>query len=159
MPEQAPSPDLLTGKLFDNTRVILCRRGHPLANARSLSDLAEAEWVTTSITRSAAEELGPLFAQRKLPAPRLVLTAHSALTYMTSVAYSDLLTMLPIQWAEIELTRNALAVIDVKETIASPPICIVLRADLPLTPVAEYFCDMIRRASAHLEHARGQKWD
>jgi hypothetical protein len=27
---------------------------------------------------------------------------------------------------------------------------------LPLTPAAEYFCDMLRRAALHLDHARDQ---
>lgn len=153
----APSqlgPDLIVERLFDNTRVILCRRGHPLRLARSLRELASAEWVTTSITYRAEEELGPLFAQHGLAPPRLVLRAHSALTYISTVAYSDLLTMLPVQWAQFELTRSALEVIDVAEPLVAPSINIVRRADLPLTPAAEYFCDMVRRASRHLEQAR-----
>ncbi|MES2261098.1 MAG: LysR substrate-binding domain-containing protein [Pseudomonadota bacterium] len=153
-PAQTPSSDLLVEKLFDNTRVILCRRGHPLSAAHSLRDLVDAEWATTSVTHKAEEELGPLFAQHGLPPPRLVLRAHSALTYITSIAYSDLLTMLPVQWAEFEITRNALDIVRVEETLPAAPICIVRRADLPLTPAAEYFCDMIRRASAHLELER-----
>lgn len=148
------APDMLVEKLFDNTRVILCRRGHPLVKATSLKQLTGAEWATTSITFRAEEELGPLFAQYGLATPRLVLRAHSALTYISAIAYSDLLTMLPVQWAQFEITRNALDVIEVVEPLPAPPICIVRRADLPLTPAVQYFCDMIRRASGHLEQAR-----
>lgn len=153
-PDLATSSDLVVEKLFDNTRVILGRRGHPLRGARSLRELVDAEWVTTSITQAAADELGPLFAQYDLPTPRVVLTAHSALTYISSVAFSDLLTMLPIQWSQFALTNSALDVIHVDEPLPAPSICIVRRSDLPLTPAGEYFCDMIRRASLHLEQAR-----
>ncbi|SEO08588.1 transcriptional regulator, LysR family [Duganella sp. CF517] len=146
--------DLVVEKLFDNTRVVMCRRGHPLSAATSLAQLKDAEWATTSVTHKAYEELGPLFAQHGLPPPRLVMRAHSALTYVTSIAYSDLLTMLPVQWADFDVTRDALDIIKVKEVLPAAPICIVRRADLPLTPAAEYFCDMIRRASAHLLQAR-----
>lgn len=146
--------DLVVEKLFDNTRVVMCRRGHPLSEATSLAELKDAEWATTSVTHKAYEELGPLFAQYGLPPPRLVMRAHSALTYVTSIAYSDLLTMLPVQWADFDITRDALDIINVKEVLPAAPICIVRRADLPLTPAAEYFCDMIRRASAHLLQAR-----
>lgn len=146
--------DLVVEKLFDNTRVVMCRRGHPLSAATSLAQLKGAEWATTSVTHKADEELGPLFAQHGLPPPRLVMRAHSALTYITSIAYSDLLTMLPVQWADFDVTRDALDIIKVKEVLPAAPICIVRRADLPLTPAAEYFCDMIRRASAHLLQAR-----
>lgn len=149
-----PGAEMIAEKLFDNTRVILSRRGHPLRHANSLSDLIDAEWITTSITHRAEEELGPLFAQHDLPAPRLVLRAHSALTYITTIAYSDLLTMLPIQWAQFEMTRNALDIIDVVEPLAAPSIYLISRADLPPTPATQYFSDMIRRASQHLIHAR-----
>lgn len=137
-------------KLFDNSRIILGRKGHPLANARSLRELAGAEWITTSITHKAEEELGPLFAEHGLPPPRLVMRAQSSLTFLVSMSYSDLLMMLPVQWLQFPLWRDVLQQIHVTEALPAPPIGIVRRSGLPLTPAAEYFCDMIRRASAHL---------
>lgn len=152
-----PTPGRMPGelqaeKLFDNTRVIVGRKNHPLARARSLRELVDAEWITTSITYKAEEELGPLFAQHGLPPPRLVLQAHSALTYLVSVPYSDLLMMLPVQWLQFPLWKDVLQQIRVAEALPAPPICIVQRTGMPLTPAAEYFCDMIRRASAHRDN-------
>jgi len=147
-PEQAPE-GMRVDKLFDNVRVIVGRKGHPLAGARTLRELAHAEWATTSITADAEHELGPLFAQHGLPAPTLVLQAHSALTLLVSLLYSDLLTMLPVQWMHFPPTRDALHVIEVSEPLAAPPICIIQRSGLPLTPAAEYLCDLLRRAAAH----------
>ena len=149
-PTPAQLPRELQGeKLFDNTRVILGRKGHPLAGATRLADLAGAEWITTSITHKAEEEIGPLFAEHGLPAPRLVMRAQSFLTFFVSMAYSDLLMMLPVQWVKFPLWRDVLQQIHVQEPLPAPPICIVRRAGLPLTPAAEYFCDMVRRASEH----------
>lgn len=153
-PDLPAGSELLSEKLFDNTRVVMCRKGHPLARATTLAQLAEAEWMTTAVTYRAEEELGPLFRQHGLPLPRLVMKAHSALTYITSIVYSDMLTMLPAQWAEFEITRHALEIIDVGVELSAAPICIVRRADLPLTLAAEYFCDMMRRAAGHLEQER-----
>ncbi len=147
-PAQLPAGELVVEKLFDNKRVIMGRKGHPLAKARSLRDLTDAQWITTSVTYKAAEELGPIFEQFGLPPPRLVMQAHSALTFIVAVAYSDLLTMLPVQWTRFPLTRDTLQRINVAEPLPGPPICIVRRAALPLTPAAEYFCDMVRRVSA-----------
>ena len=152
-PRESTGPDLVVEKLFDNTRVILGRKGHPLGRARSLRELIDAEWLATSVTYRTDEELAPLFAQYGLPAPRLVVQAHSALTFLVTVAYSDLLTMLPIQWTEFALTRDVLQKINVVEGLPSPPICLARRAGLPLTPAAEYFCDMMRRASLHYRNA------
>jgi len=147
-PVQTAAEGLLVEKLFDNTRVIVCRKGHPLAKARSLRQLVDAEWVTASITYRAEEELGPLFAQHGLPTPRLVMQARSSLTFIATLPNSDLLMILPVQWLSSPLIRDSIEVIALKEPLPTPPICIVRRAGLPLTPAAEYFCDMIRRAAA-----------
>ncbi len=151
-PVPATLPRELHGeKLFDNTRVILGRKNHPLAGARSLSDLVDAEWITTSITNRAEEEMGPLFAEHGLPPPRLAMRAQSSQTFLVSMIYSDLLMMLPVQWLHFPLWRDVLQQIKVKEALPAPPIHIVRRAGLPLTPAAEYFCDMVRRASMHMD--------
>jgi DNA-binding transcriptional LysR family regulator len=149
-PEQVPE-GMLVEKLFDNTRVIVGRKGHPLGGARSLKELVDAQWVTTSITAQAEHELGPLFAQHGLRAPTLVMQAHSALTLIVTLLYSDLLTMLPAQWMSFPLTRDVLQAFDVSEPLAAPPICIIQRAGLPLTPAAEHLCDLLRRAAAHVD--------
>ncbi len=142
--------ELQAEKLFDNTRVILGRKDHPLAKARSLKELVDAEWITTSITTKAEEELGPLFAEHGLPPPRLAMRAESAQTFLVSMVYSDLLMMVPVQWVKFPLWRDVLQQVKVKESLPAPPVHIVRRAGMPLTPAAEYFCDMIRRAAAHM---------
>ena len=155
-----PAPDaksaagLVLEKLFDNQRVIIGRRGHPLARARSLRQLAGAEWITTSITQKAEEELGPLFAQHGLPPPKLVMQSHSALTFIVAITSSDLLMMLPVQWLSSPLTREILQPLRVTEPLPAPPVCVARRAGLPLTPAAEYFCDMVRRAAGHMKPLR-----
>ena len=150
-PEAPAASGLVVEKLFDNRRVIIGRKGHPLARARTLRELVDAEWITTSITRKAEEELGPLFAQHGLPAPKLVMQAHSALTFIVAITSSDLLMMLPVQWLTSPLTRGVVQPLRVTEPLPAPPICVVRRAGLPLTPAAEYFCDMIRRAAERLK--------
>ena len=151
-PVQHKLPGGLQGeKLFDNSRVILGRKGHPLAGAKSLAELTGAQWITTSITNKAEEELGPLFAEHGLPAPRLAMQAQSAQTFLISMAYSDLLMMLPVQWVKFPLWRDVLQQIHVVEHLPAPAIYTVRRAGLPLTPAAEYFCDMVRRASVHMD--------
>jgi LysR family transcriptional regulator of abg operon len=143
------APELTREKLFDNTRLIYGRKGHPLAHAKSLAELVDAEWITTSVTHIAEEELGPLFAQHGLPAPRLVMQAHSTLSFLVALTHSDLLMMLPVQWTQFMPLRDMVQAIPVREVLPAPPICLVRRSGLPLTPAAEYFCDMMRRAVLH----------
>lgn len=145
--EETLTGELLQEKLLDNERVVLGRKGHPLGKATSLTELAGADWIATTVTIKADAELGPIFKKYGLPSPNIAVNASSALTMITVAAYSDFLTMLPMQWTRFPWAENLLERIHVKEYLPAASIYIVRRASLPLTPAAEYFCDMIRRAS------------
>jgi len=149
------SAELSVEKLFDNTRVVLGRKNHPLASATCFADLAEAEWMTASSTPRSQEDLLPMFAAHGLPPPKVVFEAQSALSFLTTMTSSDLLMLLPIQWTQVAIFKDALQRIPVVEPLHGPPICIVQRTGLPLTPAAEYFCDMVRRASLHVHTLAG----
>lgn len=146
-PGRSLAPELAEDKLFDNTRTILGRKGHPLAKARSLRELVAAEWAwaATSITHDAEAELAELFARHRLSTPRLALMATSALTLIVALTSSDLLALVPIQWTRFALTARELAPIRVSEALGAPPIVAIRRAGLPLTPAAEFFVDLMRR--------------
>ena len=64
---------------------------------------------------------------------------------MVSLAHTDLLAMLPVQWAEFPLTRDTLQTIRIREVLPASSIVVIRRPDLPLTPVAEHFCDLMKR--------------
>ncbi len=134
-------------KLFENHRVILARPGHPLAAARSLGDLTNARWVTTSVTANSEAELRPVFEQHGFPPPEISVQAQSALTMITTAMSSDLLAMLPQQWLAFAQASGLLQQIAVEETLIAPAICIVARSRLPLTPAAEHLSDLFRRAA------------
>ncbi len=146
-PRNPPAPGLAVQKLFDNTRAVVCRQGHPLAQRRSLKDLAEADWAITAVDYDAEDDLTRLFASHGLPTPQVVLQARSAMSIMVALAHSDLLAMLPVQWGEFPLTRDTLQTIRIAETLPAPSIVLVRRPDLPLTPAAEFLCDMLLRHS------------
>lgn len=144
-PQGVVAPGLVSEVLFENTRVIVGRKGHPLASARSLKSLTSAEWLTPSLTVNAAEDLNALFAAFELPPPKVMLQAHSAMSVLVALTSTDLLAMLPAQWKDLPLTHDALQVISVREKLPAPSIVFVRRADLPLTPSADFFSDMLRR--------------
>ena len=136
---------LLSELLFKNTRTVVGRKGHPLAGAKSIKELVGAEWASTSVDYNAAEDLNALFAKYKMREPKILLQTHSALSVIVGLAYSDLLAMLPVQWNEFPLTRGVLQVVNIEEKLPAPSIVCIRRPELPLTPAAEYFCDLLRR--------------
>jgi DNA-binding transcriptional LysR family regulator len=144
-PRLQPAAGLVAETLFHNTRAVVGRKGHPLASATSLRDLADAEWVTTAIDHNAADDLGRLFGRYGLPAPQVVLQAGSALSLLVALAQTDMLAMLPRQWDDFPLIADTLQVIPVQERIPAPDIVLIKRADLPLTPAAEHLVDLMLR--------------
>ncbi len=140
-----PAPGLVSEVLLQNTRIVVGRKGHPLASAKSLKELTEAEWATPSLDVNAAEDLTAVFARFKLPPPSIKLQAHSAMSVLVALASTDLLAMLPRQWADFSMGQKTLGVIAVRERLVAPDIVFVRRADLPLTPAAEHLSDLLRR--------------
>lgn len=145
-PRLKPAPGLLMQHLRKNTRVVVCRKGHPLSRERSLKALSGAEWAATTIDHNAEEDLARLFGSNGLGAPRVMLRAHSALSVQVALAQTDLLAMLPLQWTSFAMTRDILDVIEVREALPAPDIVLVRRLDLPLSPPSEFFCDVLLRS-------------
>ncbi len=145
-PDDALPAELLQEKLFDNTRTVLCRKNHLLGKARSLRELAGAEWATTSITQLAEDELKSLFESYKLAPPRLILRSQSALTLMVMLAHTDLLAIVPRQWKDFAPMADILSVINVREPLPAPAIVLVRRRDVPLTPAAAYLAALLSRS-------------
>lgn len=140
--------------LIAGERAVLCRAGHPLANATSLRQLRDAEWITTSITPKAENEIGDLFKRYRLPQPTLALQCQSAMTLLTCLVNSDMLAMAPTQWTDSPIASHLLTTIPVKEELSAAPIIIVMRSDVPLAPAPSFLLDTMKRAAGHLGDAR-----
>lgn len=144
-PQQAPRAGLQIQHLCENTRVVVSRKGHPLARVRSLKALAEAEWATTAIDHNAADDLARLFREHGLGPPRVMLQTRTAMTVLVALSRTDLLAMLPRQWMDNPMTRELLHPLALREVLPAPAIVMARRADLPLTPAAEYLADVLLR--------------
>jgi LysR family transcriptional regulator of abg operon len=149
-PGLALPPALHKEILLTGSRAVLCRANHPLAKATSLKALVNAEWITTSITPKAENEIGDLFKRHRLPEPTLALQSQSALTLITCLANSDLLAMAPSQWPDSPFANKVLTTIPVKEELSAASIIIVTRSDVPPGPAASFLLDLMRRAAGHL---------
>lgn len=139
-------PMLAFEKLFDNERLVIGRVDHPLSAARSLAELSDAMWLTTSITLEAGDEFDQVFSERGLPLPNRVCRCQSALSILTVLASTDILAMAPRQWVESRITQGVIAPIPLVERFPAPPIMLVQRVGLGAVPAAEYFIHLIRRA-------------
>jgi DNA-binding transcriptional LysR family regulator len=133
--------------LFTNERVVFGRRDHPLGQAKSLMDLTRASSIATSMAHDHQAGFQSAFEEHNIAPPKVAIEAPSALSAIVIASNSNLLAMLPRQWQTHPWTVGLLQRIEVKEHIKAPPICMVYRAGIPLTPAAEHFSDLLRRAA------------
>jgi hypothetical protein len=145
-PEEAIESGLISTELAQNTRTVVARKDHPLTHAKSITDLKDAQWASTSVSFNAENDLIELFAQHHLPPPQLMFQANSALSLMVALTCTDLIALLPVQWTDFHLTKDALQVIAIRETLPAPSIVCIQRPGLPLTPAAQWMFEALRRA-------------
>lgn len=128
--------------LLATTLAAVVRRGHPLARATTLSQLACAEWVMPSADSATREAMDTAFAKARLKAPRCLVRCETLTGLETMVAASDLIGAVPSDVFEARagstgLQRLALAVPPRGHTLA-----LVRWADAQPTPAAQDLEDL-----------------
>ena len=68
---------------------------------------------------------------------------------MTCLLNSDFMAVVPVQWMGSALAGGRLTTVPVREELAAPPVVLIKRADLVLTPAAQCFLDLLRRTRLH----------
>lgn len=148
-PGQALSDEFVLEEVFRNTRSVVGRKGHPLGRATSLGELVDATWVVTGATGAAATENDQLFLRHGLPVPAARVVCEYDVGLLVLLASTDMLSILPRQWAHTTAFGGALAEIRVRESLPGPDIVLVRRAGLPLTPAAQHMLTLIQRHVAY----------
>ena len=134
-PGGALPPGLRFRPLLRPALVVVGRKGHPLAKARTLKELAGAQWLVFN-PPGAGGAVERAFERAHLPAPRTLVHCESYATAIALMAQSDLLGLLferrlDDPWAEREFQR-----FELRDEIPAPSLGMFLRAETPLTPAA-----------------------
>ncbi|MES2534337.1 MAG: LysR family transcriptional regulator [Pseudomonadota bacterium] len=144
-PEAGIDSELVTEHLYENHLMIIARKGHPLSGVQSLDDLKDAEWLGAT-TGHEVDNLTLAFSQQNVTPPRVAMLAGTIQSIALSVMNSDLLALVPYPLARLAAPLG-LTTIQLKTAIRGPRSVLVRRFGMPLTPAAEFFCDMLRRAN------------
>lgn len=147
MPERTLGASYRIELLFKNERVVLARKGHPLARARSMQALLGAEWIVTGLRERLEQEFEEQFTALGLETPRVFTVVESMMALLALVSTTDALAFLPRQWIETPIFKELVQPIAVRETLVAPDIVQVTRAKMPLTPAAEKFSVLLQRAA------------
>jgi DNA-binding transcriptional LysR family regulator len=137
--------DISVEPLFENTRRVIGRIGHPRAKARSLRDLMDLHWVITGVVGPQDHEFYEIFRGYGIEPPQALIRCESLIALLSILSGSDAVAFLPRQWAESKLTKPLLQEIGIAEGISGPKTCLIRRSATPLTPAAEALADALRR--------------
>jgi DNA-binding transcriptional LysR family regulator len=148
-----PVTECIVESLYLNEVAIIARCGHPLARSRSLAELTEVEWIRTG-PPGYTPALPATFGAAGLPPPRYRIDCESFLALSELVAHSDLLAVVPWQIATREERAGRVVRVPVREKLPAREISVFRRADVPLTPIAREFVDVLREAARRVRQVR-----
>jgi LysR family transcriptional regulator of abg operon len=132
---EASEPGMHFRPLFGLELVVAARKGHPLARATSLSDLANAPWLFFYPPGSGGA-LERAFTAAGLTPPHGLVHCESYATALILIARTDLLGLVPPEVIEEPVAHRHIQRIPVRESIQRRRIGIFTRADTPLSPTA-----------------------
>jgi len=148
-PLAEPNIDCVVEPLYCNASHIIARRGHPLAAARSIAELAGAEWVRMGGSDKTSL-LPEAFRGAGLEAPRYRIECSSFFAVAEIVAQSDLLAVVPWQLARRETRAGRVAQLPLRDALPAREICLFRRPDVPLTPIAAEFAQIVRDSAQRI---------
>lgn len=122
--------------LFQSALVICSRKGHPLSRARSLKELADAEWMATGNMWEPGAAADRMFRAAGLEPPQPTVQCTNHVTAMSLLAHSDMLSLTQRHILERPPASLVLQEIKVAEAIPAVTVGLFARADTPLTRVA-----------------------
>ncbi|MFU2327303.1 LysR substrate-binding domain-containing protein [Pseudomonas sp. NFX98] len=150
--------DLQIERLYSSKSSVIARKGHPLAGARSVHDLADCEWISVrpaGVVGSAENHLVELFRAQGLPPPKIAITTESLLEILHIISETDYLTIEPGMLPGMKLFSSSLISISIREPLESNEVCLVSRRVSPFTQVTQELTSMLISYSRLRHRARG----
>jgi LysR family transcriptional regulator, regulator of abg operon len=152
-PDGLPQGEFATEPLMPISMVVVVRKGSPLAQARSLGELANAKWVFTGATADAGYAK-LMFEKNGLPVPPVGALVNSTLGLVSIIASGDFVGLMPYQIAVHPMAATVLSIVPTREGPLQATLSAMARADAVLKPAVRHFIAHLHRA-AHQVVGRG----
>ncbi|MGH8385015.1 MAG: LysR family transcriptional regulator [Pseudomonas sp.] len=138
--------DLISMPLFSTDFVVMARAGHPLAEARQLTELADAQWLSTVPSGGFQHSvMEAMFEHAGLPLPRRIIQCSSFAIALGLVTGTDSLVLFSRLLAG-SIAGLGLQQIPLEQTQPALEMSIIKRKGTLLTPVAQRFVECLRAA-------------
>ena len=132
-PEGKLDPSLAFRPLFRHDFTVVARKGHPMRNARSLSQLSDADWLDFLPFSLPDGPLERMFSSGGLPRPKMVIQCESYNIVVAVLAKTDMLGIISNRLLAAPFARDLLEPIEVNERLPSYTAGIFTRKDTSLT--------------------------
>lgn len=155
----APAPetdwpeDLVREPLMATTLSPVVRRGHPLASASRLKELAGAEWVLPTQESATAQALHAAAKQLDMPRPLCQLTCETFTAMIMTVASSDLIGLIPSEMVKSIATLAGVVEVPIEDRLESAELCLIRRRASFFTPAAAALAASFGSAARNLSRA------
>ena len=147
VPDGGVAMGLEVRRLFRSALVVIARRDHPLAQARSLQALQGQEWVLLGPPGGPGGTVLRFHAEQGLPVPRVAATCESFSHLAPLLGGTDWLAMVPAAMVDNRLLGDGVVALSIEQHPPSFDNCLVYRADTLLSGVADTFAGMCQSFS------------
>ncbi|MGH6626044.1 MAG: LysR family transcriptional regulator [Burkholderiaceae bacterium] len=142
--------------LFSYEMTVVARLGHPRAQAKSIHELLDSDWVLNFAPGESAALMDNLFRQHGAEPPRQrIHVAQSVSLMLTLVRQTDMLTFCPWPLVETDSLRSSMVALALRERFRTHTVGIVRRAQETPSPAAArfiaHFLEQVRAAVASNE--------
>lgn len=121
------------------TSAVVARRGHPLAQCRSLADLRQAQWMLNWTPADDPAPLDDVFSRYLREHAPAVHVAHSFVIAMSLIRQTDMLGLMAWPLVEAVAAREQLCVLPLAETLNETTTSLISRRGDPLSAAAQCF--------------------
>jgi DNA-binding transcriptional LysR family regulator len=149
-PQRKGDSTLTLKPLFTHELAVVGRKGHTLRRARSLKELAGAEWASLVSPQSGQSPVKRLFASAGVAAPGSVIECDSYHLFIALLAGTSTLGLLTRKLVAERPARDCLAVIDIEESLPSYTIYLYTRTGMPLASPAAALAKAVASAARRL---------
>lgn len=145
--------------LYSESTRIICRKGHPKANASSLSlrDLHKEDWILPPHDMPLRHELEKMFHSLEVPLPPNFYESISTLTNVAVVAKSDFLMVLPEQVYIACKEAFDLTAFPIDLGPQLGPVGYTFRSGGQFSPAAQGFIECLNQTSEEISIAHNYK--
>ncbi len=142
VPDGVEWPGMRRTLLLRGTLSVVARSGHPLARARTLAELAQAEWILMGSPGGPGGTVTRLFDEHGLPPPRVAATCEGFTEVGALLAATDWLALLPHDLVAAGLAGPGTVALPLRTRLPRFETCLVTRMEPPPTPAAANFATM-----------------